>query len=106
MSSVIAVSVVPNNLIICCAVIRTRSSPSAAIGRDIVAFRTQRDDLTGGIKTWRALFYNLQIKSSLPRKKLTHSSKEEALASLLYQNKDKKKPLLFALFHPVLLQSS
>jgi hypothetical protein len=39
-------------------------------------------------------------------KKLTHSSKEEAPASLLYRNRDKKKPLLSALLHPVLLQSS
>jgi len=52
--------------------------------------------------------FSITYKSSHPcqGKKITHSSKEEAPASLLYQNRDKKKPLLFALFHPVLLQNS
>jgi hypothetical protein len=48
---------------------------------------------------------SITSKSSHPcqGKKLTHSSKEEAPAWLLYRNRDKKKPLLFALFHLVLL---
>jgi len=52
--------------------------------------------------------FSITSKSSHPcqGKKLTHNSKEEAPASLLYRNRDKKKPLLSALFHPVLLQSS
>jgi len=58
MSSVIAVFVVPNDLTICYVVIRTRSSPSVAIGRGIAVSRMQHD-LIGGTKTRRALFYNL-----------------------------------------------
>jgi hypothetical protein len=81
MSFVIAVSVVPNDLTIYCVVIRTRSSPSAAISRGIAVSRTQRDDLTSGTKTRRALFYNLQIKSSLPRKK-THTQQQRRSSCL------------------------
>ncbi len=89
MSSVIAVSVVPNDLTICCAMIRTRSSPSTAIGRGITVSRTQRDDLTNGTKTRRALFYNLQIKSSLPRKK-THTHQQRRSSCLVPLPKQKE----------------
>jgi hypothetical protein len=41
---------VPNNLTLNCAMIRTRSSPFVAIGRGIAVSRTQRDDLTSGTK--------------------------------------------------------
>jgi len=90
MSSVIAVSMVPNDLTICCVVIKTRSSPSTAIGRGIAVSRTQRDDLTSGTKTQRALFYNLQIKSSLPRKK-NHTQQQRRNSCLAPLPKQRQK---------------
>ncbi len=90
MSSIIAVSVVLNDLTICCAVIRTRSSPSAAIDCGIAISCTQRDDLTSGTKTRRALFYNLQIKSSLPRKK-NHTQQQRRSSCLAPLPKQRQK---------------
>ncbi len=90
MLSVIAVSVVLNDLTICCAVIRTRFFPSTAIGRGIAVSRTQRDDLTSGTKTRRALFYNLQIKSSLPRKK-NHTQQQRRSSWLAPLPKQRQK---------------
>jgi len=90
MSSIIAVSMVPNDLTICYAVVRIRSSPSVAIDRGIAVSRTQRDDLTNGTKTRRAFFYNLQIKSSLPRKK-NHTQQQRRSSCLAPLPKQKQK---------------
>jgi hypothetical protein len=99
MSFIIAVSVVPNDLTIYCAVIRTRSSPSVAIGCGIAVSRTQRDDLTSGTKTWRALFYNLQIKSSLPRKK-THTQQQRRSSYLAPLLKQRQKEAFYLCTFP------
>jgi hypothetical protein len=91
MSSVIAVFVVPNDLTIYYAMIRTRSSPSVAIGRGIAVSRTQHD-LIGGTKTRRALFYNLQIKSSLLRKKIhTQAANKKLLPRSSTETETKKE---------------
>jgi hypothetical protein len=82
--------VVPNDLTIRCAMIRTRSSPSVTIGRGIAVSRTQCDDLTNGTKTRRALFYNLQIKSSLLRKK-NHTQQQRRNSCLAPLPKQRQK---------------